>query len=483
MKRIHSEHDPASCRATLLLALSLSMAGCSPGDSRTSEVHAEQAADEHDEHSDERSDDQSGAQQEGIVELTEAQLASAGVRVERAAPGEIPNHLTLPAVVAENADAITHVNPRAPGIVRSIHKQLGEEVREGDLLCVIDSVELGSAVAGYVRTRAMVDAGETTLQRERELFEERLATAERVLEGAIEIDRRIRGREEELQEKAVSTIRPLLEADRALQNSELDKERQLTELRAERDSRLLALEIELRERRILAESARNQLLALGIEAPALDGLASESPLLAGTYQIRAPRGGIVSGRHISTGEYVDAETKLYTVEDLSRVWIVASAFEGQVRSVRTGQHARIRLDAFPESVFDGQVTLVGYEVDRESRALGVRIELDNPELADWPEEFPIRPGMFGRVDLVVERTNAHVVLPESALVHDDEGEFVFVQVSAGTFERRAVQLGATSSELVEVREGVEPGEQVAVTGTFQLKSILRKGELGEGHGH
>jgi cobalt-zinc-cadmium efflux system membrane fusion protein len=243
------------------------------------------------------------------------------------------------------------------------------------------------------------------------------------------------------------------------------------------------LEVDLRERRIVAESARNRLLALGIEAALLDELPADSPLLAGTYEIHAQRGGIVAGRHISAGEYVNAQTRLYTLEDLSRVWIVASAFEQQVRSVRTGQDARVRLDAFPGSVFDVQVTLVGYEVDRQSRALGVRVELDNPQLAEWPEPYPIRPGMFGRVDLVVERTEARVVLPESAIVHGDEGDFVFVRIASGTFERRPVEVGAVSGELVEVREGVEPGEEVAVTGTFQLKSVLHKGELGEVHAH
>jgi len=475
----HSHHSRPRILAAGLFPILLSLSpACSDGGGtgRAEDSHAGEQG--HDEHEGEETE-----HEDGSVELTDAQIEAAGVRVERASAGEIARHITLPAVVASNVDAVTHVNPKAPGIVRSIHKHLGEEVEVGELLCVIDSVELGSAVAAFVRARALVDAGETTLEREARLFQGRLETAERVLDGAVEINRKIHEREKELQAQAVSTIRPLLEADKALGNSELEKERQLTDLRAERDARLLALEVELIERRIDEDAAGNTLLALGVEPAQLAELRPGAALLAGTYEIRAPRAGIVSARHITTGEFVDGETKLYTLEDLSRVWIVASAFEAQIQSVRTGQAGRIHLDAFPGRAFEGQVTLVGYEVDPQSRALGVRLELENPTLPDWSEGYPLRPGMFGSVDLVTAKTQARVVLPESAVVHEDEGDFVFVRTSPRVFERRHVELGPPSGAVVEVRAGIEPGEEIAVAGTFQLKSALRKGELGEGHGH
>lgn len=457
-------------RALLICSLVLLSPSCSNRNHADRENEPHEGEHGHDEHE--------GKSE--FVELTQAQIEAAGIRLQPAAPGAITRHLTLPAVVAADADAVTHVNPKAPGIVRSIHAHLGEEIEEGQLLCVIDSVDLGSAVAAFVRALALVSAAETTLVRERQLFQERLATAEQVLDGAIAVNRKIHAREVELQEKAVSTIRPLLEAEKALQSSELDKERQLTELRAVRDARLLALEVELTERRIGREAAANALLALGLDPGMLEKLQPGSPLLAGTYEIRAPRGGIVAARHITLGEFVDSENKLFTLEDLSRVWVVASAFEEQVQSVRTGQAGRVRLDAFPGQTFEGQVTLVGYEVDPESRALGVRLELKNPTLPEWPEGYPLRPGMFGSVDLAIARTEARIVLPESAVVHEDEGDFVFVRTAPGTFERRRVELGPPSGDVVEIREGVEPGDDVAVAGTFQLKSAARKGELGEG---
>lgn len=418
-----------------------------------------------------------------VVRLDATQRAAAGITVETARPGRIETQLVLPAVVAEDADATTHVNPLAPGVVRRIEKHLGERVERGELLCVVESVELGRVAADFVRARALVAAGERTLERGRELFAARLATVETTLDGAIEVEERIFEREEELQRQAVSTIRPLLEAEKALRAARLEKERALTELRAERDARLLALEIELEERRIGAQAAANALRALGIDPDALDERGKDAPLLAGSYEIRAARGGIITGRHITTGEFVDSQTKLYTLADLARVWVLASAFESDLRSVRTGQRAHVRLDAFPDQAFDGEVTLVGYEVDPQSRALSVRIELPNPELPDWPEGFPLRPGMFGGAELVIAEIEARVALPERAVVHGDGEDFVFVRTGEGRFERRRVELGAAAGELVEVREGIEPGDEVAVGGAFQLESVRRKGELGGGHGH
>lgn len=460
-------------RTILLSSLIVTSLACSREDHADHEADAHAGEEDHDDHEGESES----------VELTQAQMEAAGLLVQLAAQGEIARQITLPAVVAADADAVSHVNPKAPGIVRSIHAQLGQKIKEGQLLCVIDSVELGGAVATFVRARALVSAAETTLARESELFEGRLKTADLVLDGAIEVNRKIHARELELQEKAVSTIRPLLEAEKALQNSELDKERQVTELKAERDARLLALEVDLTERRIGQDAAANALFALGVAPGLLQDLKPGSPLLGGTYEIRAPREGIVAARHITSGEFVDSETKLFTLEDLTRVWIMASAFEEQVQSVLTGQTGHVRLDAFPGQAFEGQVTLVGYEVDPESRALQVRLELENTDIPGWPEDYPLRPGMYGAVDLIIARTQARIVLPESAIVHEDEGDFVFVRTAPGTFERRHVELGPPSGDVVEVRAGVEPGDEVVVAGTFQLKSALRKGELGEGHSH
>lgn len=235
--------------------------GAGPG-SLEANGHEEEGADSH----------ENGHDEDGHVELTETQFRSANIRVAQALPGAVKETLMLPGSVTPNADAVLHVTPRVAGQVRQVFKRLGERVEAGELLCVIDSVELGDAAADYLRDKAMVAAAEETLERAEKLFEKRIAALTTVLDGSIEVHDRIYQREDELQQKAVSTIRPLLEADRALQEAKLDREQQLTELGAERDARLLALDVDLRSRRIDLNAAHNRLITLGIPAEDIEGI-------------------------------------------------------------------------------------------------------------------------------------------------------------------------------------------------------------------
>jgi membrane fusion protein, heavy metal efflux system len=446
-----------------------------------------EGADDHDDHDadqDEGAGHDDHEDEGGPIKLSDTQYASAAIELVTAGPGEVGVTISMPAVVRPDSDTVTHINPVAAGVVASIHKHLGEEVQAGELLATVDSVMLGSAVARYLEAKAMTQAGEMTLAKETTLFENRIRTAVQVLDGIIKVNQEIYDREQELRAKAVSTIRPLLEADKNLKQAVLDKERQLIELQAERDTRLLKLNVDLTERLIDEQSSRNQLLALGVASSAIKGLRSDGDLVSGRYEIRATRSGIITNRHITLGEYVDRVDVLFTIQDLSRVWVIASAFEQHIQAVRGQQRAIVSLNAFPDQSFAAMVDLIGYEVDASSRSVGVRIELDNPKLSSWPESFPIRPGMFGTVELVVEQRQAKVAIPESALIHGEGQETsVFVLIAPNTFESRVVQVGLANSEEVEIISGLQVGEKVAVAGGFYLKSTMRQGELGEGHEH
>lgn len=456
---------------------------------------AKEAADSHDGHahddeshmedSEQASNDDTGAHEgEGEhVELTEQQFQSAGIEVLAAESGQVAEAMSLSGTIAPNADAVLHVTPRVSGQVRSVAKHLGDFVEPGDLLCILDSVELGRAAAEFLRDKAMLEAAEETLVRERELYQGRLASLTLVLQGSIEIQQRILEREQELQQKAVSTIRPLLEAQKSYQLALLEKDMQLTELEAERDARLLELEVSLRSERIAVTAAANRLTALGLSMKDIESLDGESPLLSGEYKIFSPGEGIIVNRHVSVGEFAESGTKLFVVEDLSDVWFIASAFEDQLLGLRGGQSASIAIDAFPGITLNGKVDLLDYHVDPTSRSVGVRITLANEQLDNWSEELPLRPGMFGKAEIETASWHAAIVLPEKALVHEDAGAYVFVQVEPLGFERRDVEVRHAAAGMVEILSGVEQGEMVAIAGTFLLKSAERQAELGGGHSH
>ncbi|MCB9915638.1 MAG: efflux RND transporter periplasmic adaptor subunit [Planctomycetes bacterium] len=469
--------DPRTLPSLFLLAALV--ASCHDGGVHdTHDAHADGASATHADHDDGEHDGE-----EGRVHLSPRQVQAAGLEFVVAGPGRVVEALTLTGRVEPNADAVLHVTPRVAGRVRSVHKQLGDDVAVGELLCVLDSVELGEAAAELLRARAATSAVEGTLAARRALFERRRSELVEVLDGSVAVHERVYEREQELQRKAVSTLRPLLEAEQALALARLAREQQLAELDAERDEALLALEADLGLLRIDRDAARQRLQTLGLSDEELAGLAAGSDLLAGAYRVLASGAGVVVDRHASVGEYVEAGAKLYVVEDLASVWFVASAFEGQLRHVRGGQPAAVRLDAFPDVELAGAVGFVGFHIDPASRSAGVRVTLANDALASWPEELPLRPGMFGRVELETATREAAVVLPERALVHDDPGDAVFVEREPGVYERRAVRTRAAAHALVEVLSGVTAGERVVVAGTFLLESAGKSGELGGGHSH
>ncbi len=161
---------------------------------------------------------------QGEIHLDRAQVDAAGIKTVEAAPGTIEQVLRLVARVSANANTVVHVNPQVEGIVQVIHKGLGDKVKAGEPLAELWSVELGIRISDHLKAHAMVDAADETLQKTGELFEQRMATLQKVLNGEIELAQRIYDREKELQEKSISTIRPFLEAEKSLEQAKLAKE-------------------------------------------------------------------------------------------------------------------------------------------------------------------------------------------------------------------------------------------------------------------
>lgn len=451
--------------SSLMLCVPIVLAGC---DGNKTAEH------DHEGHSDQ--------EHGGDIKLDAEQLAAAGIKTAKAGPGTIEETLRLVAHVSSNENTLVHINSRVAGVVQTIYKGLGERVRAGEPMAEIWSVELGNTVSGYLAARESVIAELETLAKAKELFGRRLKTLTELLDGEIAVATRIYEREKELQDKSISTIRPFLEADKALQRARLGKNREITTLEAARDMRLLEIDIALRRARIAENAAADRLRVLGLMEKEIEEL-PKTKSRYGRMVIRAPRDGVVMRRHITVNEHVETETILFETADLRTVWILASAYEKDLASVRVGQKAIIQLNALPGVTLSGEVGLIDFSVSQKTRTTAVRIEIENEAIESWGEQFPLRPGMFGSLELVVRTRAAKIVVPETAIVREGGTSFVFVQEEPGTFERKPVKIVRGARGLVEILEGVEPGEPVVVSGTFTLKSMARGGELGGGHSH
>lgn len=178
-----------------------------------------------------------------------------------------------------------------------------------------------------------------------------------------------------------------------------------------------------------------------------------------TLELLAPVDGVVLEKFVVEGQRVMAGDPLLRVADLSRVWVEGEVFEQDVAMVRTGQPARVELEAYPGEAWTGTIVFLQPVVDREARTLRVRVELDN-------RDGRLRPGMYATLRIQAAAASAAIHVPRGAVLSTGQRDIVFVRRADGVLEPRAVQLGIITDERAEIRTGLAAGETVVASATF-----------------
>lgn len=213
----------------------------------------------------------------------------------------------------------------------------------------------------------------------------------------------------------------------------------------------------------LTKSARRKLDLFGLDARDIAAIET-SGVARRTMPIRAPRSGHVLHKNAVEGARVSAGHDLYTIGDLSTVWVRAEVYEHDAPWVDVGQPARMELSHQRDQVIDGRVDYVYPTLDEMSRTLAVRIEFPNPDLR-------LKPGMFATVYVEFRRIDDAIAVPSEAILHSGTRELVFVALGQGRFEPRVITTGLVGDRrLTEVRSGLEPGEEVVTSGQFLIDS-------------
>lgn len=192
------------------------------------------------------------------------------------------------------------------------------------------------------------------------------------------------------------------------------------------------------------------------------------------YEIRSLIAGTVIHKHITRGEAVDRESDTFVIADLSTVWVDLSVYPKDMLRVRVGQRARISAGHdLPE--VEGSISYVTPVAEEATRTSTARVELPNPT-GLW------RPGMFVTGRVMLERISVPVAVPATALQLVGEDPAVFVETAEG-FAPRAVTLGRSDGELLEITGGLAAGERYVARGAFTLKAEWSKASFGDGHAH
>ena len=401
-----------------LLVLMLFVAACADGSSghrddgeRGSDSHAG----EHDDHGGE-------SHEEGIVELAPEMLERVTIRTATATLRALPAQLQTTGKVDFEQDRLAHVTPRIPGRVEEVRADLGVTIQKGDVLAVIDSIELGRAKSDFLQAKAQEDLARQNAEREEGLFAERISSEKEML--------------------AARAAHP--EAIARLRN-------------AQETLRLYGLT----EQRI--------------EALSYEG--GKTSLLP----VRAPLSGRVVEKHVTVGELVTPERSMFTIADLGHVWIWIDVYEQDLRNVHLDDDVSVEVDAYPRERFEGKVSYLSDQVDVDTRTVRARIDVDNPDRKLRPGMFArvtLSDPHFEASDI-----EPSLVVPAGAVQRDGSEFVVFVPLGDNRFERHEVTVGRRAGGFAEILSGLGPDDVVVVEGTFLLKSEASKEQMGAGHEH
>lgn len=377
-------------------------AGKAAHDDHGQASHAHDSEPQGDDHGHDEEGAEGHEEQEGSLHLSAAQIEAAGVQMAAAAPMTLGTAISFPGEIRFDEDHTAHVVPRVPGVVESVHADLGQPVKRGQVLAVIASQQISELRSEQQAALRRVELARLTFKREQQLWQER-----------------------------ISAEQDYLQARQTLQEAE-----------------------------IALANARQKVAAV---APAGAG---------NRYELRAPFDAVVVEKHLTVGEVVDETSNAFTLSDLSRVWATFSVTPRDLGRVTTGRTVTVSAPDLGAQV-EGQVNYVGSLLGEQSRAATARATLANPNGA-W------RPGLFVNIAVNVERFDAAVVVPESALQTWEEQTVVFARTDEG-FQARPVKTGRRDAGQVEITEGLAAGTQVAAAGSFVLKSELGKGSAEHSH--
>ena len=358
-------------------------------------------------------------QKSKLLEMTTQAQQHVGLRTTRVAFKELQEYLHVVGTVQPIDTRIGHVRPLTRGRVQRVDVRVGDRVSAGQALATFDNIEAGEVLAQY--QGALAELRRLKLQQ---------ASAQRIAE-----------RNNELSDLGAI----------AKKNAELSR----VEAQSAQDS--------VRVQESVVAGLVSRLRRFGVEQV---NVSNPSTV------IRAPFAGVVIKAQTAPGDVFDADRELFSIADLSHVWVQAEVYEQDLGRVKVGQPAVITVDTYPGEKFQGQVTYLGDILDPQTRTARVRCEVANPGIR-------LKLDMFASIELPTHFNRRALVVPASAIQHLNGNSVVFIRKTPTGFEVRPVKTGKTLDEETEIQSGLQEGEQAVSVGSFHLKSVALSGQIAE----
>jgi multidrug efflux pump subunit AcrA (membrane-fusion protein) len=212
----------------------------------------------------------------------------------------------------------------------------------------------------------------------------------------------------------------------------------------------------------VVELAKRRLEFLDVPAHQIKEL-EESGKIKKYIHIHSPATGVVVEKTVSEGMFIKPGTTLYTIADLSRVWVYADIYEYELPWIKVGQEAAMVLTAHPGITFKGKVAFIDPFMNPKTRTNKVRLEFDNPD-------GRLKPDMFANVTLRSRRDKQAIVVPTEAVIMTGKRNIIFVTRGAGKFIPKEVTLGIEAEGYYEIIDGLDSGEEVVTSAQFLIDS-------------
>jgi len=318
--------------------------------------------------------------------------------------------LTLAGKVAYGEDRYSKISSPVQGRVLEVRARLGDLVKPGQILLVVDSPDIAQAYSEFIKENSDLTFATRAYELAKDLYE-----------------------------------------TKALPLKDLKQ--------AEND--LIKAKAEFRR-------AKERLLSLRVPAQEL-----EKPLdkqkITSRFEMRSPLLGTVVERTVTPGQSVggDPTQVLFTVADLDTLQVVADVYERDLDLVHVGQTATVTVEAYPNVKFPAAIAAIGDVVDPITRTIKVRAWVNN-------EAHKLKPEMFARLHIDIGNGTDFISVPKEAVLEIDGKEFVYVAGTDGRYTKREVKVGTASNDHVRIVEGLTPGERIVTKGAILLKASEAK---------
>jgi cobalt-zinc-cadmium efflux system membrane fusion protein len=366
-----------------------------------------------------------------VIQLAPEAIRSAGIQTLSVQSRTTNNPIMTTGEIQTNENRVFHISSFVSGRVIRDNVLLGDNIRQGQTLAVVQNLEVAKVQADYIhelhqneieidQARTRYSLAQKNLDRERLLLSEGISPRKDYQQA---------------------------EADAVLTRSELEgKQEHQVHIKAEGKALLGAYG--MRPGNIHSERIR-----------------TGSP-------VTAPRSGVVTKKNVTLGDMVTPDTVMYEVADLSQIWLNVAVYPKDLSSVRVGQAVTFTTDSMPGKAFIGRINYIQPGVNEASHTYVARAYMGNPG-------GQLKPGMFGQVQVEQSATQAKPFVPEVAVQKYGRETFVFVPLGQNRFRKQTVILGDKVGDGYLISNGLQIGEQVIGKGSFTLKAEMLKSQFAE----